>query len=90
MTNPDKMFEGSYMGDNSQLSDDAVLECKICWYQYHPQEGDSDQHIVPGTPFSQLPDSWRCPQCEGERDHGGRGHAETLAAQRGRQDHAAQ
>ncbi|MAD45815.1 MAG: rubredoxin [Oceanospirillaceae bacterium] len=68
MSTPTKTFEGSYLGDNSQLSDDAVLECKICWYQYHPEDGDADQHIPPATPFSQLPDSWRCPQCDGERD----------------------
>ncbi|WP_246624733.1 rubredoxin [Oceanobacter mangrovi] len=69
MTEPQqKGFEGSYLGDNSQLADNAVLECKICWYQYQPEEGDEVWQIAPGTPFSQLPDHWCCPQCDGDKD----------------------
>jgi len=61
-------FEGSYGGDNQRLSDDAVLECKICWYRYDPKLGDDFWQITPGTPFSQLPDFWRCPQCDGDKN----------------------
>ncbi|MBM95340.1 MAG: rubredoxin [Oceanospirillaceae bacterium] len=61
-------FEGSYLGDSEQLTDESVLECKICWYQYQPSEGDEVWQIPPGTPFSQLPDHWRCPECDGDRD----------------------
>ncbi|MGB1092292.1 MAG: rubredoxin [Oceanobacter sp.] len=71
MSNPEhsgKAFEGSYLGDNSQLDDNSVLECKICWYQYKPSEGDEVWQIPAGTPFSQLPDDWRCPNCDGDRD----------------------
>jgi rubredoxin len=63
-----KGFEGSYLGDNSQLADNSVLECKICWYQYQPQAGDEVWQIPAGTPFSQLPQHWRCPECDGEKD----------------------
>ncbi len=63
-----KTFEGSYMGDNARIPDDARLECKVCWYVYDPAEGDDYWQIPPGTPFSQLPDHWRCPQCEGARE----------------------
>jgi len=65
---PNKGFEGSYLGDESQLRDDTVLECKICWYQYQPAEGDDVWQVAPGTPFSQLPDHWRCPQCDGDKE----------------------
>lgn len=61
-------FEGSYLGRDERLSDDARLECKICWYVYEPAEGCEVWQIPPGTPFSQLPDHWRCPQCDGEKD----------------------
>ncbi len=63
-----KGFEGSYLGDGSQLTDSSVLECKICWYQYNPVNGDSVWQIAPGTPFSQLPHDWVCPECDGDKN----------------------
>lgn len=68
MTEPLRGFEGSYLGDASQLEDDSILECKICWYQYRPQAGDDVWQIAAGTPFSHLPEHWRCPQCDGDRE----------------------
>ena len=50
----------------ARLSDDTSLECRICWYTYDPVEGDADQQIPAGTPFSALPGHWRCPQCDAE------------------------
>ena len=64
----DTRFEGSYLGDDSRLADDARLECKICWYVYDPQEGDPEWQVPPGTPFSRLPEHWRCPRCDGDRE----------------------
>lgn len=61
-------FEGSYLGDSSRISDDAKMECKICWYVYDPAQGDSQWQIPSGTPFSQLPVHWRCPNCDGDAD----------------------
>ena len=61
-------FEGSYMGDASRIEDSARMECKICWYQYDPAEGDRVWQIPPGTPFSALPDHWRCPSCDGDKN----------------------
>lgn len=61
-------FEGSYLGDGNRISDSAVMECKICWYQYHPDQGDTVWQIAPGTPFRALPEFWRCPECDGEKD----------------------
>lgn len=60
-------FEGSYLGDSERIDDDAVMECKICWYQYNPTHGDDVWQIPAGTPFRELPEFWRCPECDGER-----------------------
>jgi rubredoxin len=51
-----------------RLSDDTRLECKICWYIYDPAAGDPVEQIPPGTPFSQLPSYWRCPECDSAPD----------------------
>lgn len=61
-------FNGSFGGDLSKLKDDDILECKICWWQYDPKKGDDYWQIPPGTPFSQLPEHWTCPQCDGRRE----------------------
>ncbi|MDD5002431.1 MAG: rubredoxin [Thiomonas sp.] len=62
-------FEGSYLGDASRLRDDARLECRICWYVYDPTAGDPVWQVPPGTPFTRLPQHWRCPECDGEAMH---------------------
>jgi len=60
-------FDGSFGGDLSKLKDTDILECKICWAQYDPAKGDDYWQIPAGTPFSQLPDHWSCPECDGRR-----------------------
>lgn len=52
--------------DSGRLAPESRLECRICWFVYDPAAGDSEQQIPPGTPFLDLPDYWRCPQCDGE------------------------
>ncbi|MDP6523634.1 MAG: rubredoxin [Kiritimatiellia bacterium] len=37
--------------------------CDVCGYVYDPSIGDPDSGIVPGTPFSDIPDDWACPEC---------------------------
>lgn len=37
--------------------------CPPCGYIYDPKVGDTDSGIAPGTEFSDIPDSWRCPIC---------------------------
>ena len=49
-----------------RLEDDARMECRICWYVYDPAEGDAEQQVASGTPFSALPGDWHCPQCDGD------------------------
>ncbi|HDY86545.1 MAG TPA: rubredoxin [bacterium] len=38
-------------------------ECQICGYIYDETKGDPENGITPGTPFSNLPDDWVCPEC---------------------------
>ena len=38
--------------------------CGVCGYVYDPAVGDETQGVVPGTPFEELPDDWRCPRCK--------------------------
>jgi rubredoxin len=55
--------------DTSGRIDPATrLECRICWYVYDPAEGDAVEQIPPGTAFADLPDHWRCPQCDATRE----------------------
>ena len=41
--------------------------CTACGYIYHPEEGDPNAGIPPGTIFENLPDSWVCPVCGAEK-----------------------
>lgn len=38
-------------------------KCKVCGYIYDPKKGEPRTKTPPGTPFEDLPDDWRCPQC---------------------------
>jgi rubredoxin len=38
-------------------------ECKVCWHVYDPLVGDGVWQIPAGTPFSELPAHWTCPNC---------------------------
>ncbi len=41
----------------------GCYECIMCGYVYVPEEGDWDTDVVPGTPFSEIPEDWFCPDC---------------------------
>ncbi len=43
-------------------------KCVICGYIYDPAEGDPEEGIRPGTPFSDLPDDFICPICGAGKD----------------------
>ena len=51
-----------------RIQEHTRLECRICWYVYDPALGDVVEQIPPGTPFTELPPHWRCPQCDAEQD----------------------
>ena len=41
--------------------------CLDCYTQYAPEYGDPKAAIKPYTEFDLLPESWRCPVCEGPK-----------------------
>ena len=68
MNSPVTGFEGSYLGAQDKISDQAIMECKICWTPYDPAEGDDYRQVDPGTPFTALPHDWSCPNCEAPKE----------------------
>lgn len=38
-------------------------QCSLCDWTYLPSRGDASQSIDADTPFSALPNPWRCPEC---------------------------
>jgi rubredoxin len=65
MTTP--FFSISKQQASDRINLDSHLECKICWYEYNPVNGDPEREIPAGTPFSTLPDQWRCPVCDSDK-----------------------
>eukprot|EP00180_Rhodochaete_pulchella_P001000 Plantae.Rhodophyta-Rhodochaete_pulchella.ctg18258.p1 GENE.Plantae.Rhodophyta-Rhodochaete_pulchella.ctg18258~~Plantae.Rhodophyta-Rhodochaete_pulchella.ctg18258.p1 ORF type:complete len:203 (+),score=25.04 Plantae.Rhodophyta-Rhodochaete_pulchella.ctg18258:24-611(+) len=39
-------------------------ECGVCGYTYEPKRGESLASIPAGTPFADIPESFRCPACK--------------------------
>ncbi len=42
--------------------------CMYCGYVYDEAEGDPDSGVAPGTPWSEVPEDWCCPQCSVDKD----------------------
>jgi rubredoxin len=40
-----------------------LWECMVCGMVYNEAEGWPADGIAPGTPWSEVPDSWVCPDC---------------------------
>ena len=47
--------------------DQMKYECLRCGWIYDPAEGDPDSGIKPGTPFKDIPNSWKCPVCGAQK-----------------------
>jgi rubredoxin len=41
----------------------ARYSCSICGYIYDSEKGENRKGVSPGTPFEDLPDTFRCPSC---------------------------
>lgn len=41
----------------------ARYRCPECGYVYDEAVGDEDEGFPAGTPWSQIPDDWACPDC---------------------------
>lgn len=53
--------------DDRDETDEHI--CVICGYVYREEEGDLSMGIPPGTPFSELPEDYRCPICNAGKDY---------------------
>jgi rubredoxin len=40
-----------------------AYQCPDCMTVYHPEYGDELNHVLPGTSFDLLPDTYSCPTC---------------------------
>ena len=47
---------------SSQQAMDSMI-CTVCQWVYNPDEGYAKQNIVAGTPWSEVPDNFLCPDC---------------------------
>jgi rubredoxin len=56
------------MSDAVDLAPTQRMECGVCWHVYDPAEGDAVWGVEPGTPFTELPEDWRCPHCDAPRE----------------------
>lgn len=54
-------------GEPSRAKPDSRLECGICWWVYDPARGDPVWQVPAGTAFADLPEHWRCPECDGPK-----------------------
>ena len=53
----------------AEEADDEPYICAICGYVYRPEDGDLAIGVPPGTPFSELPEDYRCPICNAGKDY---------------------
>lgn len=42
--------------------------CILCGYIYDEEKGDPDGGLAPGTRFEDIPDDWRCPECDATKE----------------------
>lgn len=39
------------------------FRCIVCDFIYNPKENDSENYQKKSISFSELPNSWKCPEC---------------------------
>lgn len=54
--------------EEKKIDDMTKYECLVCGHIYDPAIGDEESGIPPGTPFTELPDDWVCPDCGAEKE----------------------
>jgi rubredoxin len=37
--------------------------CVICGFVYEEEKGRPEEGIAPGTPWDDVPENWKCPEC---------------------------
>ncbi len=48
----------------SQTVNQARWVCLECHWIYDPAKGDPKNGVPAGTPWENVPDTWRCPECK--------------------------
>lgn len=56
------------MSESDRQETATRMECGVCWHVYDPAEGDPVWQIAPGVAFADLPEDWRCPECDAPRE----------------------
>ncbi|HEY0696683.1 MAG TPA: rubredoxin [Micromonospora sp.] len=41
--------------------------CLVCGWMYYEALGVPEEGIAPGTPWEEVPDDWKCPDCGTEK-----------------------
>jgi rubredoxin len=49
--------------DNFQDQPMKIYMCVVCGWIYDEAAGLPDDGIAPGTLWADVPDDWRCPEC---------------------------
>ena len=47
----------------SSTDDMSSMLCTVCQWIYDPEQGEVNQGVAPGTPWSEVPDYFLCPEC---------------------------
>ena len=42
--------------------------CVVCGFVYDESKGRPEEGIPPGTPWSDVPESWSCPDCGARKE----------------------
>ena len=50
------------------MSEFKKYKCETCGHIYDEEKGDPETGIKPGTFWSDVPDSWECPDCGASKD----------------------
>ena len=49
------------------MADFKKYKCEVCGHIYDEVEGDPDTGIAPETLWVDIPETWRCPECDAEK-----------------------
>jgi rubredoxin len=45
-----------------------IWQCIVCGWVYDEAQGDPEHGIAPGTPWTDVPDGFVCPECGVAKD----------------------
>ncbi|WP_333893755.1 rubredoxin, partial [Atlantibacter subterraneus] len=69
---PESTVKAEPKPDDSAAAAEADLgpcmQCSVCQWIYDPAVGEPMQDVQPGTPWSDVPDNFLCPECSLGKD----------------------